>query len=176
MSIDFISSFPLIQAGKNVYILPGIPEYLRRGARHLENLCRNANRTYHSVAVYLLSDEVKLAPVLNEVVRTHAHHVSFGSYPVLGNNYYCTRLTMEANDPARLAVAHEQLKERLPAESIVADYEPDAIARADQIIDQILQGENSELKQTITSAHQVFSLLIIWHTATTTTSTRFHVQ
>ena len=83
---------------------------------------------------------------------------------------------MEANDTARLAVAHEQLKERLPAESIVADYEPDAIARADQIIDQILQGENSELKQTITSAHQVFSLLIIWHTATTTTSTRFHVQ
>ena len=164
---DFVSSFPLVQAGNNVYILPGIPEYMRRGAQHLEKLCRNPNRTYHSRAVYLLSDEVQLAPVLNEVVRVHAPHVSFGSYPVLGNNYYRTRLTMESSDTDRLETAHSQLRERLPSESIVSNYEPDPIQRADQVVEQILndQGDSSnitaELRQAVTSAHQVNRLRII---------------
>ena len=76
-------AFPMIQA-RNIFILPGVPKYLEMSAKHLETLCRNPDRTYHSRAIYLTADEVRLAPCLNDAVRQHGADVVFGSYPVLG--------------------------------------------------------------------------------------------
>ncbi len=76
-------AFPTIQV-RNVFIFPGVPKYMEKCARHLDVLCRNSNLNYYSKVIYLEADEVQLAPTLNDAVKEHGAHVSFGSYPVLG--------------------------------------------------------------------------------------------
>ncbi len=151
-----ISVFPMVQVN-NVYIMPGIPQYMKRCCRHLETLARNADLTFLSSEIYVQTDEVRLAPILNAAVKKHGVDVSFGSYPVIGHSYYRTKLTMESTDPARLDAARQHLSAELPADSIVP-YDPKAIERAPQVIGDIISGQGShlaELHVPVSTAYQV---------------------
>lgn len=151
-----LSVFPMIQVD-NVYVMPGIPQYLKRCCRHLETLARNPDCVFLSREIYLQADEVGLAPILNAAVKEFASHVSFGSYPVIGHSYYRTKLTMESTDPARLDAAHQHLSAELPADCIVP-YDPQAIERAPEVIQDIIDGQGAhhrELHAPISNAYQV---------------------
>ena len=158
-----VSVFPMVQV-KNVYIMPGIPQYLKRCCRHLETLARNADIVFRSSEIYVDTDEVRLAPVLNEAVRQHGAHVSFGSYPVIGHSYYRIKLTMESTDAERLDVAHQHLTTHLPADTIVS-YDPKAIERAPQAIQDVIDGraataDHAQLQSPVSNAYQVISLFL----------------
>ena len=161
-----ISVFPMVQV-KNVYIMPGIPQYMKRCCRHLETLARNDDIIFLSKEIYVVMDEVRLAPILNATVKKHGIDVSFGSYPVIGHSYYRTKLTMESTDPARLDAAHQHLSAELPADSIIP-YDPKAIERAPEAIHDIISGQKShhELHVPVSSAYQVTFLIIFRHNAT----------
>lgn len=149
------SVFPMVQV-KNVYIMPGIPQYLKRCCRHLETLARNPDRTFQSNEIYVEMDEVRLAPILNAAVKEHGAHVSFGSYPVIGHSYYRTKLTMESTDAGRLEASYQHLSSELPADSIVS-YDPKAIERAPEAIQNIIngQGGHTELQVPVSNSYQV---------------------
>lgn len=160
-----VSVFPMVQVN-NVYIMPGIPQYLKRCCRHLETLARNPASTFLSNEIYVQTDEVRLAPILNAAVKQFGSHVSFGSYPVIGHNYYRTKLTMESTDQFRLDAAHQYLSSELPVDSIVS-YNPGAIERATEAIQDIINGKGAhhdELQIPVSNAYQVmtfFSLCLI---------------
>jgi FAD synthetase len=141
----------------NVYVMPGIPQYMKRCCRHLETLARNPDRTFLSSEIYMQADEVRLAPILNASVKEFGSHVSFGSYPVIGHSYYRTKLTMESTDPAKLDAAHQHLSAELPADCIVP-YDPKAIERAPEVVQDIIAGKgvhHRELQVPISNAYQV---------------------
>ena len=151
-----LSVFPMVQVN-NVYVMPGIPQYMKRCCRHLETLARNPDRTFLSSEIYMQADEVRLAPILNATVKEFGSHVSFGSYPVIGHSYYRTKLTMESTDPAKLDAAHQHLSADLPADCIVP-YDPKAIERAPEVIQDIIAGKgvhHRELQVPISNAYQV---------------------
>lgn len=157
------SVFPMVQVN-NVYIMPGIPQYLKRCCRHLETLARNPDRNFVSSEIYVQTDEIRLAPILNVAVKEYGAHVSFGSYPVIGHSYYRTKLTMESTDPARLEAAHQHLSAELPADSIVP-YDPKAIERAPEAIQNIINGQGGhvELQVPVSNSYQVtISLLFLF--------------
>jgi FAD synthetase len=151
-----LSVFPMVQVN-NVYVMPGIPQYMKRCCRHLETLARNPDRTFLSSEIYMQADEVRLAPILNASVKEFGSHVSFGSYPVIGHSYYRTKLTMESTDPAKLDAAHQHLSAELPADCNVP-YDPKAIERAPEVVQDIIAGKgvhHRELQVPISNAYQV---------------------
>ncbi|XP_032792373.2 FAD synthase isoform X3 [Daphnia magna] len=150
-----VSVFPMVQVN-NVYIMPGIPQYLKRCCRHLEILARNPDYAFLTNEIYVQTDEVRLAPILNAAVKQFGAHVSFGSYPVIGHSYYRTKLTMESTNQARLDAAYQYLSSELPADSIVS-YDPMAIERAAEAIQDIIGGKGAhhhELQVPVSNAYQ----------------------
>lgn len=145
--------FPMVQVN-NVFIMPGIPQYLKKCCKHLETLVRNSDRTFYSSEVYVQMDEIHLAPILNTTVKAYGAHVSYGSYPIIGNNYYRTKLTMESTDSVRLNAAHQHLTSQFPADTIVS-YDPKSIERAPEAIQDIIANSKSELQVAVSNAYQV---------------------
>jgi len=150
-----ISRFPMVQA-KNVFIFPGIPQYLRRGSDHLDSLCRNPDRQYYSRYIYLSKDEVSLAPVLNSAVKQFKDQVIFGSYPVVDHNYFTTQVTMESANQSSVDQAHQYLTSQIPSSDVI-DYDPDAIAHATQSIQDIINdsAKSNQLHLPVSSSFQV---------------------
>ncbi|KZS11809.1 putative FAD synthase, partial [Daphnia magna] len=159
-----VSVFPMVQVN-NVYIMPGIPQYLKRCCRHLEILARNPDYAFLTNEIYVQTDEVRLAPILNAAVKQFGAHVSFGSYPVIGHSYYRTKLTMESTNQARLDAAYQYLSSELPADSIVS-YDPMAIERAAEAIQDIIGGKGAhhhELQVPVSNAYQVTTISFIFY-------------
>ena len=151
------SKIPLIQA-MNVLIFPGIPKFLKRGAPLLDSLCRNYQRQFYTREIYLKSDEWNVAPILNSAVKKFQGQVTFGSYPVLGNNYYSTRITMESTQEAHVNEARCYLSNQLPTESIVQyNQHGDPLGpAARQYVDDIINGTSDHpLKEPMSHAFKV---------------------
>jgi len=141
---SLVSKIPLVQA-ENVVIFPGIPQFLQRGAALLDSICQNGSgRQFYTRVIYLKKDEWNIAPVLNAAVAKFAGQVTFGSYPVVDNSCYFTRLTMESTDQLRADEAYHHLVNRLPTDSIV--LHPNASSH--RCINEIINGsEEHPLKQ-----------------------------
>ncbi|MEW6214934.1 MAG: molybdopterin-binding protein [Nitrospirota bacterium] len=107
--------FPLILF-KNVYILPGIPEYLVEKFFVIEKLLFNEPPMLLK-KVYIKEDEPEVAPILNEIVKSHKD-VKIGSYPVVGNKDYYVMVTFESLNEESLNLALENLIHRLSKEKI----------------------------------------------------------
>lgn len=108
-------SFPLIKY-RNVFILPGIPQLLRKKFFALEKIFDEP--TVYLKKVYLNESESKAAPVLNDIVRRYKN-VKIGSYPVIDNEEYSVMVTMESLDAVVLAAALKELLDKMPAEKLV---------------------------------------------------------
>jgi len=95
---------------RNVYILPGVPRYLRNKfeaiAGEFEGTPVDCRRLYVAV------DETEIAAALNEVVRAFPD-VMIGSYPVTERGDFRVMLTLESSDSVRLSEAERVLTERL---------------------------------------------------------------
>lgn len=114
--VEFASNnFPLV-VFRNIYIFPGIPHYLQEKF----NLVRERFRTsvFFLKRIYLRTTEAEIAAILNAVVEKNSC-VTFGSYPILGNDDYQIIVTAESKIEADLAVALEELLGNLPQNIIV---------------------------------------------------------
>jgi len=112
---DGTLAFPLIKF-KNIFIFPGIPEFLRKKFSVIVNLFHEPQILMKKV--YVNENESKIASILNEIL-THLKDVKIGSYPVVDNRDYQVMITFESLHEALLDSAVRMLLERLPQEKIV---------------------------------------------------------
>lgn len=108
-------SFPLVLY-KNIFIFPGIPEYLRNKFSLIKERFRSP--VFHLRRFFLDTKESDIAETLNGVVA-ESRDVSFGSYPILGNSEYKIIITAESKSEDALNSAVEKLLLRIPADVIV---------------------------------------------------------
>jgi molybdenum cofactor synthesis domain-containing protein len=107
--------FPVI-CFRNIYILPGIPEYFREKFTSIRDRFRCA--AFYLKRIFLNAEESDIAAALNTVVD-ECGAVAFGSYPVLDNPEYKIIITAESRSEERLTDAVDKLLRTLPAEKIV---------------------------------------------------------
>jgi molybdenum cofactor synthesis domain-containing protein len=107
--------FPLVSF-RNVFILPGIPQYLKEKFSYIKD--RFNCPLYHLKRLYLNAEESEIAAALNGAVEANPE-VTFGSYPVMDNPGYRILVTAESKDAASLEEAVRVLLDRLPADIII---------------------------------------------------------
>jgi molybdenum cofactor synthesis domain-containing protein len=107
--------FPVITF-KNIFIFPGIPEYLKRKFTLIKD--RLGSTPYHLRRIFLKAHESEIAEALNSFVDENTD-VTVGSYPVVHNPDYRVVLTLESKSSERLNIALDVLKSRLSDHKIV---------------------------------------------------------
>lgn len=107
--------FPTIRV-ENIYILPGIPEILRKKFAGLHSLFADA--PYHLKIIYTSYSESMIAESLNQTVAEFPD-LLLGSYPKIGDPEYMVKLTMESKDGQYVQRAFDRLLVLLPAGSVV---------------------------------------------------------
>ncbi len=106
--------FPIILF-RNVYILPGIPEFLEKKFFVIEKLFDEP--PFLLKKVYVKEYESKIAPYLNLIVKKHKK-VKIGSYPVVGNKDYHVMVTLESQDDKSLNLAFNDILQMIPKKKI----------------------------------------------------------
>lgn len=109
------SNFPLV-AYRNVYIFPGIPDFLRRKFSQIKERFRTSS--FHLRRVFLKAYESDIAGFLHTIVATYPG-VAVGSYPITGNTEYRVIVTVESRDKGSVDEAIEELLAVLPKETVV---------------------------------------------------------
>lgn len=114
------SNFPLISA-HNVYIFPGVPQFLEKEFAVLENLLliSNSKKQFVLRKIYLSADETAIASILDEVDEKFKGTVHLGSYPDVCNQEFKVKLTVESDSVDGLEEAWHYLLARLPKDLIV---------------------------------------------------------
>jgi len=107
--------FPLVSF-KNIFILPGIPQYLTKKFSVIKERFRSS--LIHLRRLFLRANESDIAETLDSVVRTH-RDVSFGSYPILENPEYSIIVTAESRSEDALTQSVTELMSRLPHDILV---------------------------------------------------------
>ncbi len=109
------AGFPLVSF-RNVFIFPGIPQYLVRKFSAIKERFRCS--PFYLRRLYLDAKESDLAEILNTVVAEN-RDVAFGSYPIIDNPGYKVVVTAESRSRERVDRSVEDLIKRLPREMIV---------------------------------------------------------
>ena len=107
--------FPTIRL-ENIYILPGIPEILRKKFAAIRAIF--ATEPYHLRVIYTCYSESMIADSLNQTVSEFPD-LLLGSYPKMGDPEYMVKLTMESKDDVYVQRAFDRLLFLLPAGSVV---------------------------------------------------------
>lgn len=107
-------SFPLIKF-KNIFILPGIPELLRKKFFALEKIFNEPQIFLRKI--YIQESESAIAPLLKDVLKK-IENIKIGSYPVMNIRDYNLIVMIESSDEAFLKRAVDNLIENLPKEKI----------------------------------------------------------
>jgi FAD synthetase len=102
-------------AYQNVYILPGVPEILRRKFDSMAE--RFASNPYFLRIIYSRHHESEIAGSLNRVTA-ELPDVMIGSYPKMDTSDYSVKLTIECKEEAVVQQAFDLLLELLPEEAI----------------------------------------------------------
>ena len=114
------SKFPLISVN-NVYIFPGVPQFLEQEFGVLENhlLTSNPKKRFFLRKIYLSAEETSIASILNEIDEKYKGKVHLGSYPDFCNKDFKVKLTVESDNLNLLQEAWHCLLERLPKSIVV---------------------------------------------------------
>ncbi len=107
--------FPTVKV-ENVYILPGIPEILRKKFDGLRESFLGA--PYHLRVIYTREGESTIAESLHQALAEFPD-LMLGSYPKMGDPEYMVKLTMESKDLEYVQRAFDRLLALLPAGSVV---------------------------------------------------------
>ena len=117
--IDFSDmSFPLVMY-RNIFVFPGIPEYLRNKFSLIKERFRSP--AFYLRRLFLNANESDIAEILNTIVAEN-REVSFGSYPVLGNPAYQIIITAESKSEDAVSKSMDELLRRMP-KNIIARAE-----------------------------------------------------
>jgi molybdenum cofactor synthesis domain-containing protein len=101
---------------KNVYIFPGIPEFLKRKFSLIKERFRG--KPYGIRYIYVNEEECFIASFLEEVVREF-QDVEIGSYPKVSEKEYKVMLTIESKNEDSLKRAFEKLLGLIPSKVVV---------------------------------------------------------
>ena len=107
--------FPPIQI-RNVYIFPGIPEYLRNKFEMIKERFRT--EPFSLMKVYINAEECNIAHIITRCAEEFPD-VAVGSYPKLGIEEYKVIVTFESRDLADVERAASMLVGLLPVGSVV---------------------------------------------------------
>jgi len=107
--------FPVVLF-KNIFIFPGIPEYLQEKFLAMKERFRTT--AFYLTRFFLNANESDIAGALNTVVLENVE-VLFGSYPILGNPEYKIIVTAESKSKDLLNKAVDDLLKRLPETKVV---------------------------------------------------------
>ena len=105
-----IMSFPLVLY-RNIFIFPGIPEYLRNKFSLIKERFRSS--AFYLKRLFLDANESDIAEILNTVVADN-REVSFGSYPIINNPEYRIIVTIESKSEGPVKRAVEELIQKMP--------------------------------------------------------------
>ena len=106
--------YPLVSV-KNVYIFPGIPILLQRAFMRMKDDLFKSDFKSYVKEVFVTETEVKFADILNGFVAKYSKDsVTFGSYPKWTNNYYSTKITVEAESEELVDQIVVEMSEKLP--------------------------------------------------------------
>jgi molybdenum cofactor synthesis domain-containing protein len=107
--------FPVISF-RNIYIFPGIPEYLRNKFAMIRD--KFVSTPIFLKRIFLNTHESVIAGVLNDVVDKNKD-VSFGSYPYVDNPEYRVVITLESRSEDSLKRAFQDLCAKIKKSIIV---------------------------------------------------------
>ena len=106
--------FPLVIV-ENVYILPGVPELLRKKFESVRERFRGV--PFVLKRVYVKRRESEIAPALNELL-VEFPELLLGSYPRIQQESFQVLLTLESRDAGYVQRALDSLLARLPADAV----------------------------------------------------------
>ena len=109
--------FPLVKV-ENVYVFPGVPEFLRAKWSAVEDRFRTIPFVVREF--YLAVPESRIADLLTEVDAAFPN-VEFGSYPRFDDADHRVKITVQARDPAQVVEAALALLARLDRAWIVRE-------------------------------------------------------
>lgn len=107
--------FPIVLYG-NIFIFPGIPEYLKTKFSKIRERFRAPE--FFLKKLFLNAHESDFAEILNRVVEENPQ-AQFGSYPVMGDHDHKVYITIESKSAATLEKALKDLTARIPESMIV---------------------------------------------------------
>lgn len=113
--IETEGPFPPIVV-RNVYVLPGVPELLRKKFDQFKERFRS--EPYHLRKIYINEEECFVAHHL-EAVLSDFPEVAIGSYPRMTEEKFKVVVTMESRNAGVLEKAFERLLDLLPKEVVV---------------------------------------------------------
>lgn len=147
------SRYPIVSV-RNVFVLPGVPNLLKRVFRFIEPLLRTSNALILE-QVYVKNDEVSITSVLNKIEEEYRQRVLIGSYPDFSNSYYKVKLTLESASQKDINAVKALLKSSLPKDSLV-DYDEFPVENAAEKVTAICK-EESPLGKRVKSAMEVIT-------------------
>jgi molybdenum cofactor synthesis domain-containing protein len=107
--------FPIVFF-RNIFIFPGIPEYLKDKFSIIKERFRVS--AFYLKRLFLNVHESEFAEILNLVVSANPQ-VQFGSYPIQGKQEYKVIVTAESKSETDLDKAVDELTGRLPSGALV---------------------------------------------------------
>ena len=108
--------YPLMNI-KNVFVFPGVPEFMQKSFTINQHLFVSNNQFY-LMKVYLSIDEIVISKELEEIDIKFLD-VNIGSYPML-NDIYKVKLTLESENQNSLNNAFDMLMKMLPSQMIIS--------------------------------------------------------
>ncbi len=108
-------NFPPVRV-ENVYVFPGIPEFLRKKFSALKERFRD--KPYFASRVYINGEECLIADTLDAVAKRFPM-VEIGSYPKIGERDYKVLVTFESMEEEAVRQAVEELLKLLPREIVL---------------------------------------------------------
>lgn len=103
-----LTNFPSVQI-RNVIALPGVPRFCEQSFLLLEEQLFPHN-PFFSRSINLRRNEVYLQKRLTEIAQSYSNkNVTIGSYPILGHNYYKTKLLIESTSNKTGQEAYDEL-------------------------------------------------------------------
>lgn len=107
---DKVLKFPVIRY-RNVFIYPGIPDYLKE--KFVVTTALIKGRRFFTKKLYIRTHEAMIVTALNGVVKNY-RDVKIGSYPLKNNIHPQVLITFESLAKDRLEMAFEELRHALP--------------------------------------------------------------
>jgi len=130
--------YPIVSV-ENVFIFPGIPELLQRAFNNLGEILFKTETKFISTEVYFSTDELSLTSRLNQLVKSHPA-VTFGSYPSWSNQYYKTKITLEAACEDLIEATKTDMKDMMSPIS----FDPNPMESSFDKIQEFLKACNDE--------------------------------
>ncbi|KAI1726777.1 putative molybdopterin binding domain-containing protein [Ditylenchus destructor] len=154
--------FPTFQI-RNVIAFPGVPRYCELTFNLVEDhlFPIGANFPFYSKAIYLNKSEVYLQKELRNIADGFSPAVSIGSYPVIGHNYFKTKLIVESTSHQKGELAHKELLSAFGDDVMHFDESP--WVDAPKKLDEFLGRQSQKFQAKISDALKVIDEVLDQH-------------